>query len=448
MGGRIEKDSFGELEVPADAYFGVHTVRSQQNFRISRLRWHPELIKSIAILKKACAQANVELKILDAHKADAIIQACNEIISGKFSDQFPLDIFQAGSGTSTNMNVNEVIANRALEILGKERGSREIHPNDDVPSAIRVASVTMLDDLIRNLELLKTSFSKKSEEFKDVLKSAKTHLQDAVPITLGQEFNAYATALGKHLQRLEETKKYLRVLGIGGNAVGTGLNTHPTFRKLIIKHLGHNFEMSKDAIESTQFLTDIAALSSILKLAAIDINKIANDLRLLSSGPNTGLKEINLPPVEPGSSIMPGKINPSIAEAVNMACHQVIGNDTTITISCASGNLDLNTHMPIIGHNILESIELLSNAAKTFAEKCVSGITVNRDKCSFYVENSMALATALNPHIGYDKAAAVVKESLQTGKTIKELVLEKGYLDKKKLDEVLNPKNLTRPNLL
>ena len=307
MGGRIEKDSFGELEVPADAYFGVHTVRSQQNFRISRLRWHPELIKSIAILKKACAQANVELKILDAHKADAIIQACNEIISGKFSDQFPLDIFQAGSGTSTNMNVNEVIANLALEILGKDRGSREIHPNDDVnkgqstndvvPSAIRVASITMLDDLIRNLELLKMSFYKKSEEFKDVLKSARTHLQDAVPITLGQEFNAYATALGKHLQRLEETKKYLRVLGIGGNAVGTGLNTHPTFRKLIIKHLGHNFEMSKDAIESTQFLTDIAALSSILKLAAIDINKIANDLRLLSSGPNTGLKEINLPPV-------------------------------------------------------------------------------------------------------------------------------------------------------
>ncbi len=462
MADRIEKDSMGELNVPEKAYYGVHTQRSVHNFQISSLKWNPRILKAIAQLKKACAKANYDLELLDEKKAKAISKACSEIIKGKLSDQFPLDIFQAGSGTSTNMNVNEVIANRAAQILGGKRGERSlVHPNDDVnkgqstnnviPSAIRVACVQACDLLEQELISLKESLKLKSEEFSSVLKSARTHLQDAVPITLGQEFNAYATAMGKHVHRVRETKLYLRVLGIGGNAVGTGLNTYPEFRERIIVHLRSDtkkeFQVTEDGIESTQFLTDIAGLSGILKLIAIDLNKIANDLRLMSSGPKTGLKEIDLPAVEPGSSIMPGKINPSIAEAVNMACHHVIGNDSSITMSCASGNLDLNTHMPIIGHSVIESLEILAHTIQTFSEKCISGITVNNDNCQYYVEHSMALATALNPHMGYDKAAAIVKESLKTGKTIKELVLKKKLLSKKELDKILDPSTLTSPNL-
>ncbi len=459
---RKEKDSMGELNVPKDAYFGVHTQRSIQNLNISRIKWHPEIIKAIAKIKAACAKANHDLGSLPKDKAEAIVKACEEILQGMFADQFPLDIFQAGSGTSTNMNVNEVIANRAAELMGHGKGDRgAVHPNDDVnkgestnnviPSAIRLASLTLSKDLESSLFLLESALMKKSEEFSDVLKSARTHLQDAVPITLGQEFHAYATAIRKHRKRLKEANLYMSELGIGGNAVGTGLNTYPEFRMGIIRHLGQltgmEVQAASDGIEATQFLTDIAGLSAAIKLAAIDVNKIANDLRLLSSGPKTGLKEIDLPAVEPGSSIMPGKINPSIAEAVNMACHQVIGNDSAITLSCASGNLDLNTHMPIIGHNILESIEIFSGACRTLAEKCISGITVNKEKCRYYVENSMALATALNPYLGYDRAASLVKESLQTGETIKELVLKKGLLKKEMLDEILNPASLTKPNL-
>tara|TARA_Y100000294_G_C8569579_1_gene342274 strand:+ start:4674 stop:6050 length:1377 start_codon:yes stop_codon:yes gene_type:complete len=454
---RVEKDSMGSLKVPADAYFGVHTQRSFNNFQISGIEWNPQILISITLLKLACAKANNELKLLDNKKANAIAKACNEIIEGKFYDQFPLDIFQTGSGTSTHMNVNEVIANLANEIL---KGSK-VHPNDDVnkgqstndiiPSSIRMASILLLDDLIENLASLKNGFNKKGNQFSKILKSGRTHLQDAVPITLGQEFNAYATTMGKHIERLKETKKYVKVLGMGGTAVGTGINTSPRFRKLIIKHLNKetklNFSITKDGIESTQFLTDIAALSSVLKLIAIDMNKISNDLRLLSSGPKTGLNEINLPAMEPGSSIMPGKINPAICEVVNMVCHQVIGNDTAITLSCMSGNLELNTHMPIIGHNIIESIGILTNASKTFADKCISGITANKETCEAYAAMSPSLATALNPYLGYDKVALLVKESLKTNKSVKELVLEKKLMSKKELDRVLDPKKLTRPNL-
>ncbi|MBR9699216.1 aspartate ammonia-lyase [Candidatus Woesearchaeota archaeon] len=458
---RKEKDSLGELSVPKKAYFGVHSTRSLQNFKISNLRWHPELIKAIVQLKLACCRANIDLGLLDGKKARAIQKASYDILRGKFTDQFPLDIFQAGSGTSTNMNVNEVLGNRASEILGKKKGSKFVHPNDDVnkgqstnnviPSSIRVAALTLLPGLVDELGKLQKAFHSKANEFDPVLKSGRTHLQDAVPMTLGQEFNAYSSALKKHIQRLHDTKKFIRVLGIGGNAVGTGLNTSPRFRGLIIKHLKKEmklgFQVSKNGIESTQFLTDMASLSSILKNTALDINKIANDLRLLSSGPKTGLNEIILPAVEPGSSIMPGKINPSICEAVNMACYQIIGNDQTISLSCAAGNLDLNTHMPVIGHNLIESMKILRNSAKTFAEKCVQGIKANKEQCQWYVENSMALATALNPYLGYDTAAALVKESLKSQKTIKQLVLEKGLMKKDELDKVLDPKKLTKPNL-
>ncbi len=461
---RIEKDSFGELAVPKDALYGVHTQRSIQNFQISSLRWHPLILSSIVELKRACARANHDLNLLDAKKMEAIVYACHELLTkpSTYSSQFPLDLFQAGSGTSTNMNVNEVIANLASEHLGGKRGERSlVHPNDDVnkgqstnniiPSAIRMSSVRLLRVLSSELDQLILAFQAKGHEFSNVLKSGRTHLQDAVPITMGQEFLAYATALSKHRARLFETESYLLFLGVGGNAVGTGINTSPRFRPLIIEHLnketGISFKFPEDGIEITQFLTDIAALSSVLKLLAIDLNKIANDLRLLASGPKTGFNEIILPAVEPGSSIMPGKINPSICEAVNMVCHYVIGHDTTITLSCASGNLELNTHMPIIGHCIVESLELMTHACTTFREKCIVDLRANVEQCRYYVEHSMALATALNPYIGYDRAAALVKESLATGKTLRELVLEKQYLTQEQVDVILDPKHLTSPNL-
>jgi len=456
MTSRLEKDSMGELKVPKDSYYGIHTQRSINNFKISNLKFQSELIYSIAKLKIACAKANSELNLLEKKKSSAIQKACKEIIEGKLKDQFPLDIFQSGSGTSTHMNVNEVIANRANELLGKK-----VHPNDDVnkgqstnnviPSAIRITTLILLTSLLENVRRLQKDLYNKGKEFYSILKSGRTHLQDAVPITLGQEFNAYSTAISKHILRLEETEKFLKVLGIGGNAVGTGLNTSPKFRELIIKHLNKetkmDFSATKDGIESTQFLTDIVALSSVLKNLAVDINKIANDLRLLSSGPKTGFNEINLPPVEPGSSIMPGKINPSICEAVNMACIKVIGNDSTLTLACTAGNLDLNTHIPLIGYTIVESMEIMSNSSRMFADKCIEGITANKRQCKYYVENSMALATALNPYLGYDKVASLVKESLKTGKTVKELVLKKKLMKKDKLEKILDPENLTQPNL-
>lgn len=458
---RVEKDSFGKSEVPEDAYYGVSTQRSSQNFHISRYKWHPELIKAITYLKMACAEANRDLGYINPKHVLAIKQACKEIIEGKLHDQFILDIFQAGSGTSTNMNANEVIANRTIEIIGGKKGDRSlVHPNDDInrgqstnnviPSSIRIASTHLLEPLMNNLEVLFMTMEKKAQQFEIIIKSARTHLQDAVPISLGQEFHGYAVQLRKHYDRLFETKKFLTVLGIGGNAAGTGLNTHPKFRTLILKYLNKetkdHFTKTKDGVGSTQFLTDIAALSSVLNSLVIDLNKIANDLRLLSSGPKTGLNEINLPPVEPGSSIMPGKINPTIMEVVNMVCHQVMGNNQAITISCASGNLDLNTHMPLIAHNITESLEILSGACFTM-EKNVKGITANKEVCKKYAHESMALATALNPIIGYDKTSDLVKESLKTGKPIKDLVVEKKYLSKKEAAKVLDPNKLTKPNL-
>lgn len=428
---RTEKDSLGSLKIPADAYFGIHTWRSHLNFPISPvsgLQWHPLLIAAIARLKKACALANMELKLLESKKGMAILKACDDVINEKIpSDQFPLDIYQSGSGTSTNMNVNEVIANRACELLKGKKGDRSlVHPNDDVnkgqstndviPSAIRMSCLSKATDLESALKNIQQSLSKKASEFKNIKKAARTHLQDAVPITLGQEFQAYATAVSKHSDRLKAAKKYLKVLGIGGNAVGTGINTPKIFRSLIIRHLNAQkagrFSVPKDGIESTQFLTDIAALSAVLKLLAIDLNKICNDLRLLSSGPNTGFNEITLPAVEPGSSIMPGKINPSVCEALNMVCHRVIGNDTTITLACASGNLDLNTHMPLIGNVILESLDILINGINILSDKCITGIKANKDRCQWYLENSAARFTELVPKLGYDKVARMVKESL------------------------------------
>ncbi|MBI2549098.1 aspartate ammonia-lyase [Candidatus Woesearchaeota archaeon] len=466
---RTEKDSLGELSVPADAYFGIHTQRSLQNFPISGKPWHPKLISAIVQLKLACAQANHELGLLSAEKTTAMVQACHEINEGKFADQFPVDIFQAGSGTSTNMNVNEVIANRANELRGSNKGLKSpVHPHDDVnkgqstnnviPSAIRITALDLVNDLLDGLTQLKKELEKKASAFVRVGKAGRTHLQDAVPITLGQEFTAYATAIQKHIERLKQTKTFLCELGIGGNAVGTGINTYPEFRATIIRYLNASPEQSKqkvteeykvtsDGIESTQFLTDLAALSGLLNNLAIDLNKIANDLRLMASGPTTGFNEITLPAVEPGSSIMPGKINPSIPEAMNMVCYRVMGNNVTITMAATAGNLELNTHMPLIGNTLLESLEILTNAVRIFTNKCIIGITVNKEQCAWYFEHSLAVGTAFNPYLGYDLVAALVKEARRTGIPLKDLVVEKNLLNKEKVAAILDPESLTRPNL-
>lgn len=440
---RTEKDSLGELNVPDHALYGVHTCRSIKNFNLAGTPLPLELVYAMVRIKQACAAANAALGLLPADKAVAIAAACGEVLSGKHDNQFPIDIFQAGSGTSSNMNVNEVLANLAAEALGGKRGDRKtVHPNDDVnrgqstnnvfPSAIRVAAVELCGDLFIALDRLTEGLEQKAGEFASVWKSARTHLQDAVPMTLGQSFGAWAHALRKAQRRIACACMDLHELGVGGNAVGTGVNTPAAFREEIISALnqatGHAFRVAENGIEITQFLSDMGAFSSSLKMLALDIHKMVNDLRLLSSGPNTGLREIALPAVEPGSSIMPGKINPSICEAVNMACLQVVGYDTAVAMGCAAGQLELNTHMPLVGANLIQSLKLLARVCTALDGKCIRGITAHESTCRDYFERSAGLPTILNPALGYDRVAELVKESLQTGKTLSELVKEKQLL--------------------
>ena len=455
---RTEKDSLGSKKIPDKAYYGIHTSRSMENFNLSYEKFPIEIIHSIAKLKIACARANVKLKLLKSNKGEAIEQACNKILQGKYDSQFPIDILQSGSGTSSHMNVNEVIANLAAEILKQKKGKKIIHPNDDVnkgqstnnvvPSAIKIASYELSENLLNDLNNLVKALRNKEREFSKILKSGRTHLQDAVPITLGQEFGAYASALEKDIDRITEARKRLLELGIGGNAIGTGLNTKKDFRTKIISELRKltktNYQVAKDSIEATQFVTDIAHFSSIIKILSLDILKITNDLILLSSGPNTGLGEITLPAVEPGSSIMPGKINPSVCEAVRMACIQVQGYDHAVSIASV-GQLELNAHTPLIGNNIIRSIKLMQNSCSLLENKCVKGIKVNREVCKKNFESSAGLATVLNPRLGYDKVAELVKESLKRKKTLKELVLEKKIITKKEFEKLIN--NSTKPNL-
>lgn len=440
---RKEKDSLGELNVPDDVLYGVHTCRSIENFHMAGEPLPIELIFGMVQLKQACAAANAQLGLLPHEKAVAIAAACGEVLSGKFNDQFPIDIFQAGSGTSSNMNVNEVLANLAAEALGGKRGDRKtVHPNDDVnmgqstnnvfPSAIRVAAIELSGPLFQALEELIEGLETKAAEFSNVWKSGRTHLQDAVPVTLGQEFSAWANALRKTERRIACACMDLHELGIGGNAIGTGVNTPAAFRGEIIKALnqatGQEYRVAINGIEITQFLSDMGAFSGALKMLALDINKIVNDLRLLASGPKTGLGEILLPPVEPGSSIMPGKINPSICEAANMACLQVVGNDAAVSMGCAAGQLELNTHMPLVGANLVKSLRILVKVCRALDKKCVRGITAYEAVCRKYFENSAGLPTILNPALGYDRVAELVKESLKTGKTLTELVREKNLM--------------------
>jgi aspartate ammonia-lyase len=459
---RIEHDLLGEREVPADAYYGVHTLRALENFPISGIpiSTHPNMVRALACVKQACAQANRELDLLDAEHTNAIIQACEEIRGGKLHEQFVVDVIQGGAGTSTNMNANEVVANRALEIMGHEFGDyKEIHPlehvnlsqstNDVYPTAIKVALHFEIDLLIKAMEVLKISFAEKAAEFKDVLKMGRTQLQDAVPMTLGQEFSTYAVMLEEDQQRLREAALLIREINLGATAIGTGINAHPDYAALACKHLsdvtGIPYITAGNLVEATQDAGAFVQLSGVLKRVAVKLSKVCNDLRLLSSGPRTGLGEINLPAAQAGSSIMPGKVNPVIPEVVNQIAFLVIGNDVTVSFAAEAGQLQLNAFEPIIAHSLFESIIYLRQGCLTLAERCVRGITANRDHLTELLNRSIGIVTALNPLIGYENATAVAKEAHATGKGVAEIVLARGLLTKEQLDEVLRPENLTQP---
>ena len=459
---RTEKDFLGELKVPKTAYWGVQTQRAIENFPISGIRFGRRFIYALGLIKVASAQTNMELGLLDAKLGKAIVQASQEVMDGKLDDQFPLDIYQTGSGTSTNMNANEVIANRANEILGTPLGEKgTVHPNDHVnkgqssndviPTAIHVAAVIAIDqDLLPALRELEDSLARKAKEFDPVVKSGRTHLMDATPIRLGQEFSGYQSMIDHGIRRVTASRASLTELAIGGTAVGTGINTHPDFPGRVVEKIGTatnvKFRVAENHFEAQMAQDSLVEVSGAIRTVAVSMLKIANDLRWLSSGPHTGLGEINLPAVQPGSSIMPGKVNPVIAESVMQVSATVIGNDETITVANTHSNLDLCTMMPVMSYRLQQSVELLSNVAKAFAHKCIDGITANVDLLLKYAESSPAISTKLNPVIGYEKASEIAKEAGRTGKSVKEIVVEKGILSKEEADKVLDPKHLTAPS--
>jgi len=460
---RTEQDSLGEMRVPADAYWGAQTQRAVENFPISGLTFGRRFVRALGVVKKAAAQANLDLDLIPADKGDAIVEAADEVIAGKHDDQFPVDVFQTGSGTSTNMNANEVIANRATERYGGEIGTREIHPNDHVnfgqssndviPTAMHVASLEAVEkDLLPALDTLREALEAKEEEFDDVVKTGRTHLQDATPVRLGQEFGGYRTQVEKGLARVDKTREHLAELALGGTAVGTGLNTHEDFPGLaaeyITKETGVQFREADDHFEAQAAHDAMSEAHGALRTVAGSLNKIANDFRLLASGPRNGLGEIEQPENQPGSSIMPGKINPVVAEAVNQVHKQVVGNDAAVSAGAAEGQIDLNLYKPVIAYNFLQSAEMLANASETFAEKFVRELEANQERCETQVEQSMALATALNPQIGYDKASDAAKTALKEGKTVREVVIEKGYLTEEEADDVLDPEKMTHRGIL
>ncbi|MFX0132570.1 MAG: aspartate ammonia-lyase [Candidatus Hodarchaeota archaeon] len=455
---RIENDSLGEKKIPADVYYGIQTQRALENFPVSGIKEHPNFIKAYVFIKKAAALSHIELVRLDKEIGDNIIKACDEILEGKLQDQFVIDVFQAGAGTSFNMNVNEVIANRALEIMGESRGDyKKINPNDHVnmaqstndtfPTAMHIATLLSLEELFPILNKLQSSLNQKGNEFKDIIKSGRTHLQDAVPTSLGIEFVAYSESIGQLIHRIKSSSELLEELAIGGTAVGTGVNTHPKYHDLIIKNLkeltGLKLKKPKDLRRAMQSMLGMSAISSSLKELALELIRIANDLRLLSSGPTTGLAEIKLPAVQPGSSIMPGKINPVILECLNMVAFQIVGNDLAVSMAVQAGQLELNVMMPVIIHNVLQSIQILINYLPNVIEKCILGIEANQERCLRYLDKNTALATFLNPYIGYLEAAKVAKESLEKNVSIFELILQKGLLTEDELNKIFDPKFLT-----
>jgi aspartate ammonia-lyase len=455
---RREKDPIGPLDVPVDAMYGVQTLRAKQNFPISGLRPLDGFVTAQVQIKKAAALTHKETGRLDAKLADAIVKAADEVLGGQYRDQFIVDPYQAGAGTSHNMNANEVLANRANEILGAKRGEyAPVHPNDHVnmaqstndtiPTNIRLACLSELPALNAAFENLRGAFASKGIEFDDIVKAGRTHLQDAMPIRLGQEFNAYAGSIARGLRRVNEASDYLKDLGIGGSAVGTGVTVEKEYPGLMNKYLkqitGLDLRVGQDRVQLMQSMGDVAGFSAQLRVLAIDLSKIVSDLRLMVMGPRTGIDEIKLPAVQPGSSIMPGKVNPSIPEMVNQVCFQVIGCDTTVAIASEHGQLELNVMMPVIAFNVLLSMRILTNAANVLADKCVKGIEANREMCSYWVERSAALATALAPQIGYAKAAEISKRSVKEGVLIREMVKRDKVLPDNEVDEVLDLKKMT-----
>lgn len=459
---RVESDLLGNREVPYESYYGIQTLRAVENFNISgiTLNFFPSLIEALAMVKESAAEANFDLSLLEKDVKDAIVFACQEIQNGKYHNQFVVDMIQGGAGTSTNMNANEVIANRALEILGTEKGNYSFcHPNNHVnlsqstndayPTAIKIALFNSNKKLVSVLESLVDSFKEKGKEFSHIIKMGRTQLQDAVPMTLGQEFEAYAVTMGEEVERLNQNARLFLEVNMGATAIGTGINSVPGYSELVIKHLREittlDLVLASNLIEATQDTGAFVMYSSAVKRLAIKLSKICNDLRLLSSGPRTGLNEINLPPMQPGSSIMPGKINPVIPEVVNQIAFKVIGNDITVTIASEAGQLELNVFEPIIVQSVFESVEMLINGMNTLRHRCINGITANEERCRAMVLNSIGLITALVPWIGYEASNKLAKEALESNHNVYSLVLEKGLLSKEKLDHILAPENMIRP---
>lgn len=457
---RMEHDSIGALNIPAEAYYGVQSMRAATNFQITHRPLHPVLIDSIVMVKKAAAITNEKSGKLDQQIAQAIIQACDEILDGNLRDQFIVDAIQGGAGTSANMNANEVIANRAIEILGGTKGDYSIvHPNDHVnmsqstndviPTAGKITVLKLLPQTIKELEKLEKAMKEKEVEFDDILKMGRTQLQDAVPMRLGQSFGAFAHVLKRDIKRLKNVMDEMKVLNIGATAIGTAINVDPYYLANISYELskvaGISLKQADDLIDATQNLDGFVSVSGVLKTCAVDISKISNDLRLMSSGPRTGLSEINLPARQNGSSIMPGKINPVIPEVVSQVAYLIIGHDYTITMAAEAGQLELNAFEPVLFHHLFESIDTLKEAAATLTKHCITGITANKGQCEEYIEKSVGISTALCPYIGYAKSAEIAKKSLKTGISVKELVLEEGLLKEEELKEILKPEKMTQP---
>ena len=460
---RVERDSIGVKDIPEDVYYGVQSLRAAENFHITGLNMHPEIINSLAYIKKAAAITNCEVGLLEKKKAQAIVQACDEIVSGKFHNEFIVDPVQGGAGTSLNMNANEVIANRAIEILGGKKGDYTIiNPNDDVncgqstndviPTAGKMTSLRLLQNLKKQLLRLYDALNEKAAEFDHIIKMGRTQMQDAVPIRLGQEFKAYSVAIMRDIHRMDKAMDEMRTLNMGGTAIGTGINADEGYLRRIVPNLteisGMDFIQAFDLIDSTQNLDPFVAVSGAVKACAVTLSKMSNDLRLMSSGPRTGFGEINLPAKQNGSSIMPGKVNPVIPEVVNQVAFNIIGNDVTITMAAEAGQLELNAFEPIIFYNLFESLETLASAVNTLVDNCIVGITANEEHCRKQVENSIGVITAICPYVGYETAANIAKEALRTGRQVRDLILEKGLMDEKQLNTVLNPYTMTEPGIL
>lgn len=459
---RVEKDSIGTKDVPENVYYGVQSLRAAENFHITGLNMHPEIINSLAYIKKAAAITNCEVGVLDKSIATAIVSACDEILAGKLHKDFIVDPIQGGAGTSINMNANEVIANRAIEILGGQKGDYSIvNPNDHVncgqstndviPTAGKMTSLRLLKNLKTELLRLHTALCRKAEEFDGILKMGRTQMQDAVPIRLGQEFKAYSVAVMRDIHRMDKAMDEMRCLNMGGTAIGTGINADEAYLRRIVPNLNEvsamDFVQAFDLIDATQNLDPFVAVSGAVKACAVTLSKIANDLRLMSSGPRAGFHEINLPAKQNGSSIMPGKVNPVIPEVVNQVAFYVIGNDMTITMAAEAGQLELNAFEPIIFYCMFQSIDTLAYAVQTFVDNCIEGITANETRCRYLVENSVGIVTAICPHIGYQKAADIAKKAIQTGESVRTLILQEKLLDEKELDCILNPANMTEPGI-